>query len=610
MPKDGRIFDGSDTAIACDTDTHPSYLPSPVLASAINRSMRGGINRTRPSIRQIAIKGNAEVVSQFQSGNFQGATPYSSIKYGSYDGLVCSIAGNIYFLNIVNNNAWIYSIASGNDPSLLHTWFTQAEDWLYVQNGKQAPLAWSGLQLSPATRLLPLNNQMPIGTIMAYAHGRVWVSDRKNNIYASDIIYGNGFTETSNTQNFTEQNYWNEGGSFTPPSQLGNITGMYVMPYIGANTRGQGELVVLCENGAFTIDGSISRGQWIDTNIQRVALIGRGCVSPWSTCGVNNELLFRASDGWSLFTNSQSEFVNSLSYRKLSREMSRWINEDTPWLRQFASAMFIDNRAVCTVGPYTVTNKTQGQGLHRPHRGMIVLDLDQMTSSSPDSGLNFRWDGLWTGPRPTQVLSAQIRGQKRGFIFSFDADGKNRLYEMTNASGDDFVENQSKPIKSYFITKRYDFSASGQSNKFYNKEINGGELWMGEIKSQCAASASFRADSYPCWEQIMRKIKVGCRECEKNLCSGEFSRDRYKRLKFTTPEGSCSAGSDKLTTIGAEFQLLVELEGSLAIDRLRISSDTRGNVEDMTGDCVEDETNCQPITCCPIKEYDYYKLIE
>ena len=592
-----------------DADTHPSFLPPTFDSVAVNRSYRGGIRRTRPPFREITLTGNDETIQAFLTGNFQGATSYASVKYGSSDGIAVSVGGDIFFLTIVNNKANVTRIASGNDPSMMHTWFCQAEDQLYIQNGKQTPLVWNGDTGNPAVRLYPLSGQMPIGTIMEYAHGRVWVSDRQNRIFASDIIYGNGFTDTTNTQYFTEQTYWAEGGSFTPPAKLGNITGMKVMPYLGANVRGQGELVVMCERGAFTLDGSIPRVNWIDTGIQRVALFGRGCTSPWSLTTTNNEMFFRSDDGWSLFRNSQSEFSQSLSYRKLSREVGAWVNQDTPWLRQFASAMFFDNRIICTVSPYTETSTDASHGLHRAHRGLIALDLDQTTQTSPDGSIGFRWNGLWTGPRPTQVLTADISGEARGFVFSFDADGKNHLYELLTSGVDDYVEGISKPIKSYFTTKRYDFAGSRETSRFYQKGINGGSLWISGITEQVKLSASFRPDSFPCWNEIMPQITYGCNPCEQG-CDAQFSEPRFKQFKFNSPEDICQAGISGMSTLGNEFQVLIEMEGAVTIDRLRISADTRGNVEDPTGDCPTDEVDCDPITCCPIDDFNYYKLIE
>jgi hypothetical protein len=333
------------SVVAQDAATHPSYLPPEFVAESVNRTFRGGINRTRPSIRYINIVAGENqsdsIVNDIETGNFQGAYPYRATELNTNDGIVISVSGKIYFLKIVNNLAYAYilpGITEWNDASLMHTWFVQAEDRLYIQNGYQNAIAWNGNLSSNAYRLNPFQGKMPIGTIMEYAFGRVFVSDRYNQIYASDIIYGNGFTDTSNTENFTEITYWAEGGAFTTPANMGNITAMKVMPMLSGNLRGQGELVILTENGAFSMDVSIPRAQWNTTNIQRISLLGRGCTSPYITT-VNSELWFRSHDGWAFYSNSQSEFYRYFSMRKLSREVNKWVSRDTPWLKQFASTM-------------------------------------------------------------------------------------------------------------------------------------------------------------------------------------------------------------------------------------------------------------------------------
>jgi len=438
MAQDSRVYDGTIATVAMDAETHPSVLPNTYVSSCVNRAFRQGVNATRPPFNDLQINlaygYDKSVLTDFQTGNFQGAYPYKAISPGCVDGIICSIAGTIYFLAIVNNIATLHKIISGNDPTLMHTWFVQAENWVYIQNGYQDAIAWSGdisgaptnlqaqglvtanikltwttnaqgasfnelqvqyddnifatfalisanqdfytyivpsstisysfrvrsvypdgsstpwsntatttvknsgitpAQPNTAYRLNPAANQMPIGTIMAYAYGRVVVSNAQNNIYVSDIIYGNGFTDTANTQNFTEQTYWAEGGSFTPPANLGLITGMRVMPSLNINVRGQGELVVFCENGSFTLDISQTRTSWQLSNIQKVSLIGRGCRSPWSITGVNNDVYFRSDDGWAFYNNAQVDFYQALSFKKVSREVQPWVNYDTPWLRQF-----------------------------------------------------------------------------------------------------------------------------------------------------------------------------------------------------------------------------------------------------------------------------------
>lgn len=611
MPADGSVFDGFTSIVAQDADTHPSYLPPSMVAESVNRTFRGGINRTRPSIRNIPIvvgEGQDEIiVNDIQNGNFQGSFPYRATNLNTNDGILLSVSGVIYFLKLVNNIAYAYKIIGGNDPGMMHTFFVQAEDRVYIQNGYQNAIVWDGDLSVAAYRLNPYLKKMPIGTIMEYAFGRVFVTDRLNQIYASDIIYGNGFTDTKNTENFTEIGYWAEGGAFSTPSMMGNITGMKVMPQIGTNLRAQGALVILTANGAFAMDVSIPRSQWATTNMQTISLLGRGCVSPY-TALANSELWFRSHDGWAFYSNSQSEFARYFSLRKLSREVNKWVSNDTPWLKQFASTMFFDNYLISTVAPETY--RAAGvEGLNRYHRGMVVLDLDQSSSPSPDAQLSFRWNGIWTGFRPTQLLSALIAGQKRGFGFSFDNDNKNRLYEFTNSTGSDFGVNGTRQIESFFTSGRYDFAQTGASNKFLRKRITGGEMWLSEIKGEVTSKAEFRPDSYPCWSELKVPTTYGCNPCSpvlKKECTPRKGGDSYKRYKFNSPDPSeCNYISDIPVIEGSEFQLKINLTGAATVDRVRIMANIKNLEDSPIGDCPENDQECPDINCCPERYYDY-----
>ena len=100
MAQDGRVYDGTAVTIGMDAETHPSILPPEFVSSCVNRSFRQGINGTRPPFTEIPITPafgqDPSILTDFQTGNFQGALAYRSIKTGSADGFVVSVAGVIY----------------------------------------------------------------------------------------------------------------------------------------------------------------------------------------------------------------------------------------------------------------------------------------------------------------------------------------------------------------------------------------------------------------------------------------------------------------------------------------------------------------------------------
>jgi len=717
MSQDGRVFAGQTLTLACDRDTNPSYLPDGFLSTSVNRAFRSATNATRPPFIeldiQLAFGQDEKILADFKSGNFQGALQYTAVSSIGKDGIICSVAGVIYYISIINGIGYLHKLIEGNDPSMMHTWFVQAENWVYIQNGYQNPIAWNGdLSGTPTNlqakgngsetiyltwinnslgavkneiqfkygetgflplasisyseekytfvassssvsysfqvrsvypdgsstpwsniatttaanttkttetpnsifRLNPIKNQMPIGTIMAYAYGRVAVSDANNNIYISDIIYGNGFTDTANTQNFTEQTYWAEGGSFTPPANLGLITGMRVMSSLNINVRGQGELVIFCERGSFTLDLSQPRSTWQTNNIQKVSLIGRGCRSPWSVTGINNETYFRSDDGWALYNNSQVDFSNGLGFRKISREMNYWVNQDTGWMRQFASGMFFDNRIIATVSPFTVsTGSPSVVGLHRPHRAMIVLDVDRVAQDAPSAGLPFRWDGLWEGPQPTQLITAQINSVQRAFVFSFDQDNVNRIYELQQGGRDDYsIDLGNVKIKSFFTTKRHTWSE--KSSPFIRKQIIGGDIWISNFAEHINVSAQFKPDNYPCYFPLLERVGQGFDYCTPLApdCMPIVNLPTYNQIKFTSPdEVPCEAEVGIPVTEAAEFQIKVQLEGTATVDRYRVAANLNNNLDLPQGTCPIDEIEGpNPVDCCPVNDLNYYRIVE
>lgn len=580
-----------------DGDTDPVQLPASIVAKAVNRRFRGGKNRQRPPFREIELSFDTpEDEKLFRYGNVQAVHPYIKTKAGRKDGIMLSIAGTIFYVALVNENGKVYRIMDGNNAKAMHAFFCQAEEWMYVQDGEHQPIFWNGLTLgeNQARRSVAADNEMPVGTIMAYAHGRVFVTNAYNQMAASDIMFGKGFTNTRNVQSFKETTYWNEGGYFVMPSTYGQITGAIVMPAYGANTRGQGELVIMAEDGAMSFDVGVPRQQWKDAQIAKVALSGRGCIAPGTLISVNGDAWYRSADGWDSYTNDRIDLNQKVAFRKFSREVNSFLDQDTQDLVRYASHIFFDNRILGTVSPIvSLPRDIIAHGSHRYSRGIIALDLDQASGLAGGGVMNF--DGLWTGIRPTGM--ARVRDN--AYAMSYDADGVNRLYRITKGVGND---NGTKKVCSSYITKHFSFSP--KSSEFYNKRLTGGEFWVSEVQDEIKATISYRADNSPCWDNLMPRSSFGTDAAEvPGLLP--FSRPRYKKWKTGSPDpDECQEGSDALAANGSTIQIMVELEGNAKVDRMRIEaqSDPETNLQ---GDCADAEQSYYPIQCRAEQDYRY-----
>lgn len=592
------IYDGHTVLFGMDADSEPSLLDIKLVSKAVNRAFRGGKNKTRPPFRQLSLEFNTdEDKDVFRFGNVQGACQYLKTAPGRRSGIVVSISGVIFFISLVNESAYVTRIFDGNSKTRMQVYFCQAREWLYIQDGESLPIFWNGLTVEGAASRSKggEKKQMPIGRIMCYAHGRVFVANEFNQIAASDVMFGNGFTKSDNVQNFTENIYSNEGGYFTFPVELGEITGMIVLPEMN-NLRGQGELIVFGANGAQSFNVGLPRSTWKDAQIQKTILGSRGNQAPSSLIEVNGDPWYRSDDGWSSLTNSRIDDNQKMSFRKFSRDVNNWLDDDTAHLIYYASHIYFNNRLLGTVSPQLSLPRDPENGSHRYFRGMISLDFDR--ASGLAGGAAFNFDGLWTGIRPTVMCKL---GSK-AIAFSFDADGENRMYEITKSTGND---NGNKKIKSHYVTKRFAFRPSG-SSEFQVKRLTGGETWISDIRDQVGVEISYRSDNSPCWQPFFSLTRTGCDEPEGGL---PISKPRFKRWRMGTPDPDVRmAGSDSLACVGSEFQFLVEMEGNLKVDRVRLSSELDKEAELQGDECSGDDDtrfNCELIDCKSVDDYEY-----
>jgi hypothetical protein len=288
---------------------------------------------------------------------------------------------------------------------------------------------WNGQDVTKVAnyfRANPVLGQVPTGSIMAFIYGMLVVTsaDGRNQLAVGNQAYSDNQTNSTDIINFTDGTYWAEGGYFDIAASLGDIMGVAAMPYLDTGT-GQNELVVLCRQGATSFDFSGPRTNWLNTQVQKISLIGMGCVSSHSPVTLNGDLIYKAIDGIRSYQNNRIEFSQGYNQVPLSYDVDKWLvqenknqlefNCQVAWNNMFFSAV-IPMMTPCALGTT--------YGYHRYHRGMLALDCQPQ---SKIEGAAPSWNGLWTGPRPTAFADGFDSGLHRAFCFSFDTDGVNRV---------------------------------------------------------------------------------------------------------------------------------------------------------------------------------------
>lgn len=575
---------------------NPLLVPRTFASNAINRFFRGDVNAPRLPFQSIELSFATEKERiWFQGGNIQGAYFYHSYPSFLNSAIIVSIAGKIFHIRITGKKGIVSTLFSGNDPVLTHAWFAQGFEWLVIQDGLNKPIVWDGV--TGARRAV--EGEVPTGSIMATIHGRLVVAsaDGTNQIAVGDIVYGEDQTSTIDIIRFTETGYWAEGGSFGAPVYVGDLTGMFAMPYLDTGT-GQNELVVLGTEGAITLDLSRPRTQWLDSQILRISLIGGGCVSSHSTCALNGDLFFRSAEGIRSFRNARAEFNQGWKQSPISSDVRRWIEPDSPRLLQYNSQVTWNNLLISTCSPMLEGPNNQYAGFHRYHRGFVVMD------SNPESNVVREgspiWQGMWTGIRPVQFVEGRIEDNHRCFAFSYDRDGKNRLYELCESGADTFEGERKK------IFSGYDTSVFGTiertTDNFSMKAVLGGEMAVSSIQEQLDLTLSLRPDSSPCFVEHT-DITLSCDCPPKDPCA-LFTQPGSARISFGGLDDKCDPATGQPLSKTHYWQSRVRMSGRANVDMLAY----RFTQQDNPVSCGVVGGGCKQVTCCPERDSFTYHL--
>lgn len=563
----------------------PNLLPRDQLAWLINGSTRRGFPYSRPGWQKRTLSGD-EIVT----GNYQGAI--CSTRTGE---IIFSRAGRIYAIRLNNMEVRELTTASDRNPSnRLRAWFCEAEDFILIQDGQSACGIYDGATFR---RSDPSVSEVPTGTCMAYASGRLWVTLPDQRSYVgSDIVYGDSGTAAYARRDailkFTENNLYSQGGAFAVPYSAGDITAMVPVAQLDTSL-GQGPLQVFTTNGAFSVNAPFNRELWAVVNfpVQSASLLGSGALSDWSAVNVNGDIWYRANDGVRSFQVARRDFGTWVN-TALSTEVERALDRDTRTLLGFASAALFDNRLLMTTNPMTSFN----QGTI--HRGLVVLDFHP-TSSIEDRVSGPIWDGLWTGLDIFQIISGIFNGIERCFILARNSDDGLELWELTLSYPYDNDGTEDLLIQWQIEGASYNWPDAGWGLK----RLEHGDVWYDQLKTEVNFTLQWRPDQEPNWQTWHSWASCAntqtCPEEDQNpleCITLETLGDQYRvRMRFPVPADDCDSITKKPYREGFEFQPRLIIEGPCRVKKFRLFASNRP--EEVMGGCTEDST-CQTLEAC------------
>lgn len=620
------LLDGQTSwEMGVDTYRAPARVPRNQLCLSLNNTTRQDFIGTRPVWKQIPvnfysvangqISPDAAAQASFETGLFQGFTGYRPNIGPTH--LVWSISGELYRVDaLTNGNGQKLALPEVRPTTKPMAYFRQAELFLVVQDGQSVPLIYDGasVRLSNIAGTTgtdadghPLK-EVPVGTVMAYSGGRLWVAlEDGNSFIASDVVYAPTGTATYQRRDavlrFTDAQVINGGFPFAVPSNIGPIRAMVAMANLDTSL-GQGPLQVFTPSGSFSVQVPFDRETWVNSPypIKTVSLLDEGALSYRAAQLVNSDVWYRSLDGVRSFLIARRDF-GTWGNRAMSYEVIRHLKGDDANLLQFCSSALFDNRLLVTCSP----QHNAAHGTY--HQGLVVLDFIPLTSIAGSQSPN--WDGLWTvsGGDVLQVLNVESQGVNHCFaaiLAPADNQGVRRiqLWELqktggadTNAAG---VETRvTRAIEGPLL----DFSPAG-SNRLEQKLLEGADLWIDKVSGTVDFTLYYRPDEHPCWFfwkhwQVCARTKV-CAADAVGSCAGPLNlqpqyRPRISALK--SPE-NVIAYTGQPSRLGYAFQYRLEVVGDAEITAIRFLANRI--LEATFGSGLPGDASCEEIIDCCI----------
>jgi hypothetical protein len=564
-----RITDGITNVLrGVNSGADPSLIGRNQLAFATNMTMRGGFAGTRPGRRKdtLDFQSDSSAESLWADGLFQGAHYFQPISTGEGQ-IVVSISGRLFLIRPAQYAAWSAKVQEititndANSPVLEQAFMEQAEDFLIVQDGQSKALIYDGAKSRRAN-----SDEIPIGTVMAYGLGRLWVANGREYV-AGDIVGGPSGTSSYSYRDavlkFTENTYLNEGGAFIVPLQSGLITGMEFNANLDT-TLGQGELIVSTEQAVFAVNVPADRTQWKNLQIplQRVAAMPYGATGDRCIVNVNGDTFYRSLDGIRSLVFARREF-GTWGNLPVSREVQRILIDNDKKLFGFCSGVQFDNRLLMLVSPA----RDVDHGIY--HRGCVALDFDLL--SGLDGKAPPAYDGLWTGLNILQVVKGMFDGKERCFFFVLNSTGGIELWEQTTEEWADRPTATSKtPIVGAWETPLFDFQ-----DPFGRKRLETADLWIDNLRDSVTFTVKYRPDEYPLW--IDWRSWTECADvsnCTLACTPPAIKQPQYRsRMRLPRPSFACEQALEKNVSVAYKYQARVEFSGAMRLKAMRLHAE-------------------------------------
>jgi hypothetical protein len=468
------------------------------------------------------------------------------------------IQNQILWFTTTKGNTCVAIVSSVSSSSVGSTTY-------YIQATNQTDTLGNWIEAGTSIRPVP---ELPTGTIGTYGIGRNWMAlpDGKSFI-AGDLSGGasgsgkdGGYKNRDAVLKVSENTYLNGGGTFSVPSNSGEIKAMQFMAQLDVSL-GQGPLQVLTQTGMFSCNAPVDRTTWqsLKNPILAQSLIGSGGASQNAVTQVSGDILFRASDG-----SIRSMLLARLDFNRwgntpISREMDRLISQENVGLMFYSSAVNFDNRFLLTAKP---TQSTRGVY----HPSLIALNFDPNSTMSEKKPAIY--DGEWTGLNVLQIMTGIFNGVQRCFCMCLSSDLTSiEMHEVLlygQALQDDGVN-----VVSSVETGELHFGDREEDGPHLYKRLSDGEIFVDRIYSDVKVDVYYQPDQWQTWT-LWSSFTI---PYAPYLASG-MTTGFNPRVGLNEPDGTvCDSANNRPLREGYVFQLKIQITGNARITGGRFAAD-------------------------------------
>jgi len=421
------------------------------------------------------------------------------------------------------------------------------------------------------------NISIPIGNVMAYGNGRLWVANG-NNVFAGDLVGSSIDAEIK----FSETIYLTGGGNFYFNEP---VTGMVFLP--GADTSvGQGDLIVFTKDSIFALKATVyDRTAWqTTTGMLRKIFDGRGATNQESIILTDRDIYFRAQDGIRSLS-QMTQGYGAVSFAD-SLEATRIVTFDTErWLTYCPGALF-NSRYLLGGAPriqrITDANNQYTGRFNIVFSKLIVKDFNAGSVLNTPTPV---FEGEWNGLQFCKLAEDVFDGQRKCYAITCDPDGKNCLYEIPIFA----FENEIKPSRTADVvsqptqcaveTRRFSFQTPFDIKELMRADVGFTDVYGG-VTWDLEYSPDFLNLFYPVQAKDIpneQETLTLVTQAPPNLPFG------FKTSRTVKPSSVCVGLTNRLSNFGYMFQGKITWEGWGKLVLFRIHA-SRKDISDL-GEC-------------------------